>query len=239
MALRLLNANNMFYSDEDLLMLSGIQHMAFCERQWALIHIEQVWSENVRTVEGQHLHERTDDPFADESRKNVRTVRAMPLVSQQLGLRGIADVVEFYQSQECLAGKACTLKSRKGWWRPVPVEYKRGRPKKDDRDAVQLCAQAIALEEMLTISIDEGFLFYGQTKHRELIKLDEKLRKHTIELALRMHQLIQDGKTPKAQKGRHCSQCSLLEECQPELTLHGHSVKAYLARMYSVEADDF
>ncbi|WP_246588587.1 CRISPR-associated protein Cas4 [Pelorhabdus rhamnosifermentans] len=219
-------------------MLSGIQHMAFCERQWALIHIEQVWSENVRTVEGQHLHERTDDPFADESRKKVRIVRAMPLVSQQLGLRGIADVVEFYQSPNYVAGKTCELEGREGWWRPAPVEYKRGRPKKDDRDAVQLCAQAIALEEMLQISIDEGFLFYGQTKHREPITLDETLRKHTVELALRMHQLIQDGKTPKAQKGRHCSQCSLVEQCQPEWTLHGHSVKAYLARMCSVEVDD-
>jgi CRISPR-associated exonuclease Cas4 len=224
--------------EEDLLMLSGIQHMAFCERQWALIHIEQVWSENVRTVEGQHLHERTDDPFADESRKTLRVVRAMPIVSQQLGLRGIADVVEFYQCQEYIQGKMCQLEDRKGWWRPVPVEYKRGRPKKDDRDAVQLCAQAIALEEMLQISIDEGFLFYGQTKHREPITLGEMLRKHTFQLATEMHQLIKDGKTPKAQKGRHCSQCSLVEQCQPDWTLHGHSVKAYLARMCCVEVDD-
>ena len=117
-------------------MLSGIQHMAFCERQWALIHIEQVWAENVRTVEGNHLHERTDNSFEDETRKGLRTVRAMPLISKKLGLRGIADVVEFHQEKELIEGKMCRLEGRNGWWRPIPVECKRGRPKKDDRDAV-------------------------------------------------------------------------------------------------------
>ncbi len=229
----------MSYSEEDLLMLSGIQHMAFCERQWALIHIEQVWSENVRTIDGQHLHERTDDPFADETRKTLRIVRAMPLVSQQLGLRGIADVVEFQQSREYVEGKTSPLRDRKGWWRPIPVEYKRGRPKFDDRDAVQLCAQAISLEEMLNVSIDEGFLFYGQTKHRESIAFTTTLRKHTAELATRMHRLFEEGRTPKAQKRRHCSQCSLVEQCQPDWTLRGRSVENYLARMCQVEVDDF
>ncbi|MEN6412355.1 MAG: CRISPR-associated protein Cas4 [Veillonellales bacterium] len=226
------------YSEDDFLMLSGIQHMAFCERQWALIHIEQVWSENVRTVEGKHLHERTDDPFEDESRKTLRVVRAMPLVSHTLGLRGIADVVEFYQSKEYEAGKVCRLEDRTGWWRPAPVEYKRGRPKRDDRDAVQLCAQAMALEEMMQVSVVSGFLFYGQTKHRESIAIDATLRQHTVALTQRMHQLFREGITPKAKKGKHCSQCSLVEQCQPYWMTQHRSVEAYLARMCCVEEED-
>jgi CRISPR-associated exonuclease Cas4 len=226
------------YSDDDLLLLSGIQHMAFCERQWALIHLEQIWSENVRTIEGKHLHERTDDPFEDESRKTLRIVRAMPLVSRKLGLRGVADVVEFHQSKKLIEGETCLLGDREGWWRPVPVEYKRGRPKPDDRDAVQLCAQAMALEEMLQVMIHSGFLFYGQTKHRERVVLDTALRQHTVDLAERMHQLIREGKTPRAQKGKRCSQCSLVEQCQPKWMLRHRSIKSYLERMYCMEDDD-
>lgn len=226
------------YSDEDLLLLSGIQHMAFCERQWALIHLEQIWSENLWTIEGKHLHERTDDPFVDESRKTLRIVRAMPVVSRKLGLRGVADVVEFRKAKEFSKGETCLLEGRGGWWRPVPVEYKRGRPKPDDRDAVQLCAQAMALEEMMQVTIDVAFLYYGQTKRREQIVLDEMLRQHTVDLALRMHLLAREGKTPRAQKGKRCSQCSLVEQCQPYWMLRHRSVDAYLKRMCHVEVDD-
>lgn len=226
------------YSEEELLPLSGIQHMAFCERQWALIHVEQVWAENVRTVEGKHLHERTDDPWEDESRATLRIVRAMPVVSRELGLRGVADVVEFYQSMEGVEGQMCRLPGRAGWWRPSPVEYKRGRPKPDDRDAVQLCAQAMALEEMLKVSIGTGYLFYDQTRRRESITLDEKLRHRTTELAARMHELFREGRTPKAQKGKHCSLCSLVEHCQPYWMLRHRPVQDYLVRMCGGEGDD-
>lgn len=228
---------NLKHFEDDLLMLSGIQHMAFCPRQWALIHLEQVWAENVRTIEGQHLHERTDDPFADESRKNLRVVRAMPIVSWNLGLRGVADVVEFHQELGQVEGINCRLAGRGGWWRPMPVEYKRGRPKPDDRDTVQLCAQAMSLEEMMQVSIDSGSLFYGQTKHRQQIVFDQVLRKHTMELSEQMHQLARESKTPKAQKGKRCSQCSLVEQCYPELTLHHRSVGNYLKKMCCVEVD--
>ena len=227
------------YNDDDLLLLSGIQHMAFCERQWALIHIEQVWAENVRTVEGKQLHERTDDPFEDETRNNLRIVRSMPIISNILGLHGIADVVEFHRESGKIDNKTVRIGDRPGWWRPVPVEYKRGRPKPDDRDAVQLCAQAIALEEMMKLSIDYGMLFYGQTKHRERICFDSDLRKHTADLALRMHRMAAEGRTPKAQKGRHCSQCSLIEICRPGLTLHHRPVDKYIAEMCKVEVNDY
>jgi CRISPR-associated exonuclease Cas4 len=225
--------------NDDFLLLSGIQHMAFCERQWALIHLEQVWAENVRTIEGKHLHERTDDPFEDETRKTVRIVRAMPVISQKLRLRGVADVVEFQQAKEFAAGEVCRLDDRKGWWRPSPVEYKRGRPKPDDRDAVQLCAQAIALEEMLGVSIPSGFLFYGETKRREAVPLDAHLRQHTNQLAGRMHELAREGNTPAAKKGKHCSRCSLFEECHPYWMLRHRPVADYLARMCRVEDDGF
>lgn len=226
------------YQEEDFLMLSGIQHIAFCERQWALIHLEQAWAENVRTVEGKHLHERTDDPFEDETRKDIRVVRAMPLVSYNLGLCGVADVVEFHRVEDELKGLTVRLKKRKGWWRPYPVEYKRGRAKPDDRDAVQLCAQAIALEEMLDVSIDTGCLFYGQTRRRETIVFDQSLRLRVEELSEKMHRMMFEGTTPKAQKGKHCSLCSLIELCQPNLTSRKHSVKDYMARMIDSEVKE-
>ena len=220
--------------DDDLLMLSGIQHMDFCERQWALIHIEQVWAESSRTVEGKHLHERADDPYFDESRKNLRIVRSKPLVSHRLGLRGVADVVEFYQCETPDEKLCCRLTDRQGWWRPAPVEYKRGKLKPDDRDAVQLCAQAMALEEMMSVEIREGFLFYGQIKRREAVAIDDKIRSHTIELAVKMHEYLRTGVTPKAPQGKRCSLCSLVEYCQPQLMLKHRSVSKYLAAMCQV-----
>lgn len=220
-----------YYQDEDYLLLSGIQHMAFCERQWALIHIEQAWAENVRTIEGRYIHERTDDPFQDETRRDVRSVRAMEIVSKKLGLRGVADVVEFHRAERALEGITIRLKNRKGWWRPYPVEYKRGRPKLDDRDAVQLCAQALSLEEMLNVTIDSGFIYYGQTKHRECIVIDKALRDRVQELSKKMHEMMNEGKTPKAEKGKHCSLCSLKEICQPGLTIRHRSVEKYLKHM--------
>lgn len=226
------------FTDDELLLLSGIQHMAFCERQWALIHIEQVWAENARTVEGKHLHERADDSFFDETRKNLRIVRSMPVISQRLGLRGVADVVEFYQSDTFIADKTCALKDRPGWWQPVPVEYKRGKPKSDERDAVQVCAQAMALEEMLGVSIPEGAVFYAQIRRRETVLIDEALRTYTKKLAMRMHELVSKGITPRALKGKHCSQCSLVEQCQPQWMLKHRSVAHYIDKMCRVEVSD-
>ncbi len=223
------------YCEDDLLLLSGIQHMAFCERQWALIHIEQVWAENSRTLEGKFLHEKADDPFKSETRNNLRIVRAMPIVSYKLGLRGVADVVEFRKVENPSEDIAVKLDKRKGWWQPFPIEYKRGRPKRDDRDAVQLCAQAICLEEMLKISIECGFLFYGQTKHREQIYFNHVLRTRVEELAGKMQKMFAEGMTPRAQKGKHCSLCSLTEQCQPKLTIRHRSVEAYLQRMLDWE----
>ena len=216
------------------LLLSGIQHMAFCERQWALIHLEKVWNENVLTVEGKHLHERADNPFEDETRKDVRIVRSVPVISHRLKLQGIADVIEFQLCKEPVPGETCRLDNRSGWWRPVPIEYKHGRPKPDDRDAVQLCAQAMALEEMLGVSIKHGYLFYGQTKRREVVVFDEKLRRHTCELAIQMQCLAAAGCTPPAKNDKRCRNCSLIEQCQPRLVVH-KPVDKYIRKMCRVE----
>lgn len=226
------------YQDDDLLLLSGIQHMAFCERQWALIHIEQVWAENVRTVEGKHLHERADDPFLDEARGDKLIIRAMPIISRKLGLQGVADVVEFNRSEH-IEGFSCVLDRRKGEWIPHPIEYKRGKPKPDDRDAVQLCAQAIALEEMMNISVKSGSLFYGMTKHREAVLFNEKLREHTENLANKMHAMFSQGITPSAVKQKQCNQCSLQEKCQPDLLMRTKTVKDYIQRMIKMGDGDF
>ena len=157
------------YGDEDLLMLSGIQHITFCERQWALIHIEQQWAENKLTVEGNWMHQKVDDPLLMNRNKEVVTLRSVTLVSRRLGLYGISDVVEMVAA----SSEENSIRHPKypGLWRLIPVEYKRGKPKKDQIDEVQLCAQAICLEEMYDICIEKGFLYYGETRHREEVLL--------------------------------------------------------------------
>src|SRR5690554_3378443 len=150
------------YSEDDFLMLSGIQHFAFCQRQWALIHIEKQWSENLLTIEGKQLHERVDNPYFFESRGGILTARSVPIASYTLGFYGVADMVEFFSVEK----NGITLNGRKGLWHPVPIEFKRGRPKKDNIDEVQICAQAMCLEEMLCYDIEYGYLFYGETRHR-------------------------------------------------------------------------
>src|SRR6056297_921574 len=127
----------MEYKEDDFLLLSGIQHFFFCKRQWALIHIEQQWAENIRTTDGKHVHEKVDDPYIVETRGTLIITRSMPVSSRNLGLFGIADVVEFRKNKRA----GIPLKGKSGLWVPVPVEYKRGKKKNDERDEVQLCAQ--------------------------------------------------------------------------------------------------
>jgi len=220
--------NTIGYDDESLLMLSGIQHFAFCERQWALIHIEQQWAENVRTVEGRHLHERSDNPFADETRGNLVIARAVPLVSRRLGLYGIADVVEFRLTEENNDYNGVTLPGRESLWCPKPVEYKRGKPKTDDRDKVQLCAQAMCLEEMLNVEIEAGDLFYGQTRRRFHVAFDNALRSRVEELSANMHKAFDKGITPPPSPTARCKLCSLTDICMPALKRKSKSVKDYI-----------
>lgn len=214
------------YSDDELLALSGIQHIAFCERQWALIHIERQWAENVRTVEGQNLHKKVDNPYILETRGGLITARAVPVVSYTLGIYGVCDVVEFESTHE--STNSTTIPGKKGYWLPYPVEYKRGKLKKDDRDEVQLCAQAMCLEEMLGVNIDNCYLYYGETRHRTNIELDSSLRKRVKELTYKMHEMFDKGITPKAERGKNCRLCSLVDICVPEISVSKISVSEYL-----------
>lgn len=212
------------YSEDDLLPLSGLQHLMFCERQWGLIHIEQIWEENRLTAEGRVLHERTHQP-GSENRPGIRTARGLRLHSLRLGLVGQADVVEFRRAESGVA-----LPDTQGFWRPFPVEYKRGRPKKDACDEVQLCAQALCLEEMFACQIEEGSLFYGEPRRRHAVTFSTFLRTRTESLAARMHALHQAGTTPLAGYEPKCEGCSLMARCMPRLLAKPPGVARYLAR---------
>ena len=221
------------YSDDELLMLSGIQHITFCERQWGLIHIEQQWAENVLTVEGHHLHERVDNPYLANSGKNFVTLRSVPLVSYKLGLYGLADVVDFLFTESTV--NSISLLGKQGRWQPVPVEYKRGKPKPDERDEVQLCAQAICLEEMHKIFIASGFLFYGETRHRHEVEFNENLRNKVFNYANRMHEFFREGKTPAPVYKPHCRSCSLYDICLPLSLSRQEKVTDYLDENLGLE----
>ena len=215
------------YTDDDLLALSGIQHFAFCQRQWALIHIEKQWSENLRTVEGKQLHERVDNPDFFEARGDTLTTRSVPLSSYELGFYGVSDIVEFHAVKE----SGITLNGRKGKWLPVPVEYKRGSPKKDIIDEVQLCTQAMCLEEMLCTNIDYGYIFYGETKHRTKVIFEDELRNQVKKFSEQMHSLYERQITPKAiNKGKSCSSCSLVDVCLPKLEIKPLGVSNYIKK---------
>jgi CRISPR-associated exonuclease Cas4 len=199
------------YSESDLLMLSALQHLAFCERQCCLIHIEQAWAENRLTAEGRILHERVHEQES-ESRGDVYIVRGLKLRSLTLGLSGVADVVEFHQAQT----GGVELAGKRGRWTPFPVEYKRGKPKSDRCDEVQLCGQAICLEEMLCVPIERGALYYGSQHKRYDVVFNEPLRSETEKAASRLHDLIRAGVTPPAHYEKKCDRCSLVDICVPD-----------------------
>ena len=202
----------MEYNEEDFLLLSGIQHFVFCKRQWALIHIEQQWQENLRTIEGEILHEKAHDNTVKETRGDLIISRGMAIFSRSLGISGTCDVVELYKSPD-----GVNIFGREGTYKPVPVEYKRGKPKEDDSDVLQLCAQAMCLEEMLLCEIPEAFLFYGETKRRLKIILDDELRERLKTIVKEMHGLYAKRYTPKVKPSKSCKACSLIEICMPKL----------------------
>ena len=214
------------YSEDDLLPLSGLQHLLFCERQCALIHVEQLWVENLYTAEGRIMHERVDSGRS-ESRGDVRLAFGLPLRSLRLGLVGKADVVEFHREE----GQAELKQSGVLLWRPFPVEYKRGRPKKELWDKIQLCAQALCLEEMLGVDVPKGALFYGKTRRRMDVSFDAGLRRETEEASLRLHDLIASGVTPAARYDEKCESCSFVSLCLPKATTGRRSVTRYLAEV--------
>ncbi|UII54164.1 CRISPR-associated protein Cas4 [Cytobacillus spongiae] len=213
----------MDYNDEDsYLMLSGIQHFQFCKRQWALIHIEQQWEENVKTVEGQHLHRKADQPFTREKRGNKLIVRGMPVKSNKLNITGICDVVEFIKDEN-----GVEIAGSEGKYTAYPVEYKRGKPKKDDADVLQLTAQAMCLEEMLLCDINVGYMFYNEIKHRVEIPLTAEYKNKVRSVVTEMLDYYSRKYTPKVKTGAFCHSCSLQHICLPKL-MNKRSVKSYI-----------
>ena len=204
------------YDEDDLIHLASLNQYAYCPRRCALIHIEQLWSENLFTAEGRIMHDKVDTAKR-EKRGDVRIEYSVPLRSLRLGLIGKADVVEFHRQEKN--------------WHPYPVEYKRGKPKKDNCDKVQLCAQAMCLEEMLNCTITEGALFYGTTRRREDVVFDTALRTETEETAKSVHELIGSGITPEPEYSKKCKSCSLLELCLPKTCGKKGKASAYLLEM--------
>ena len=214
----------MDYKEEEYLQLSGLQHFRFCRRQWALIHIENLWAENLRTVDGQILHERAHDPGLREKRPGLIVVRGMAVSSRTLGVSGACDVVEF---RRCAAG--VPLRNEEGLFQPYPVEYKRGSPREDRANELQLCGQALCLEEMLCCVIPEGALYYGDPRRRTPVLFTGGLRQAVSAALEEMHQLYRRGHTPKVRPAKSCSACSLKELCLPILRRRS-TVADYLAR---------
>ena len=212
------------YSEDELLPISALQHLVFCPRQCALIHIEQLWSENIFTAEGQSLHDKTHQASA-EDRPGIHIVRGLRLQSLRLGLVGQADVVEFHEAES-----GVELPNATGLWQAFPVEYKRGRKKVDNCDRVQLCAQAMCLEEMLGDVIEYGAIFYGRPRRRERVKFTTSLRQETESLAEKLHRLYRTQKTPKAKYEKKCQNCSLLESCMPSITGTKKNIHYYLSK---------
>lgn len=205
-------------------MLSGIQHFVFCRRQWALIHIEQQWAENVRTIQGMQVHERVHNDVLSEKRKDIITSRGMPVFSRTLGVNGVCDVVEFHKSK-----KGTLLNGYDGLYIPVPVEYKRGKPKSSDADILQLCAQAMCLEEMLLCEINYGYMYYNEIRHRLKVEFNIELKDKVRKIFLEMHQMFERSYTPKVKTSKACNLCSLKDICLPKLCKNT-SVKSYIKK---------
>jgi len=220
------------FTEDDLLPLSGLQHLLFCERQWALIHIEQIWIENRLTADGRVMHERVHQTES-EGRPGVRIARGLRLQSLRLGLSGQADVVEFHKAVD----GGISLPGRPGFWTAFPVEYKRGRPKSDACDEVQLCAQGLCLEEMFGAAIDGGALYYGEPRRRTDIAFTVELREQTESLAARMHNLYRDRLTPPPVFGPKCDACSLRDACLPKVISRAPRVAKYLSRALAGEEE--
>lgn len=215
----------MEYREEDYLMISGIQHFMFCRRQWALIHIEQQWEENVHTVIGELMHKKAHDPYLTEKRNDVLIVRALPVSSRVLGLSGECDVVEFHRQEDGIQ-----LHGHKGIYGIYPIEYKKGKPKRNEEDILQLTAQTMCLEEMFSTTILEGALYYGEIRRRQIVPVTEDLKQKVREVAAEMHHYFDRSYTPQVKPGKQCQSCSLKEICMPKLK-KAASVNTYIKQM--------
>jgi len=204
------------YTDDEYIQLSSLQHYMFCPRQCGLIHVYGLWMENRFTARGKVLHERVDSS-EEETRGTSHIVRSLNIYSREYGLSGRADVVEFKNEQGVII--------------PFPVEYKSGKPKPDMRDTVQLCAQALCLEEMLGVKIREAALFYGKTRHRIKVDLNDALKGMTISAIRDVHDMMRQRRVPTGSYMKKCDTCSLYDECMPKLA--NRKVKKYIEGLFT------
>lgn len=220
------------YDEDDLLPISAVSQFAYCPRRCALMLIEQAWDENTFTIDGTSFHERAHD--ADiEVRPGIRIYRGVAMRSLRLGLSGQADVVEFHPCHDSPPLAGVELPGVPGRWLPYPVEYKRGKPKPDTSDEVQVCAQALCLEEMLGADIPFGALYYGKPRRRTEVAIDAALRAETERIAEALHKLVQSAVTPSPVKTRKCNGCSLIERCFPRLDCKGPTASDYVQKLVS------
>lgn len=215
----------MEYSQDDYLMISGIQHFKFCRRQWALIHVEQQWAENEHTVIGELMHKKAHDPYLTEKRKDILVVRALPVSSRSMGVSGECDIVEFHKCED-----GVKLYGHRGTYSLYPIEYKKGKPKASNEDELQLMAQAMCLEEMFSTKITEGAIFYGETRRRKPIVFTDELRDEVKKIFGEMHDYYDRNYTPKVKTSKRCVSCSLKDICMPKID-KSSSVKSYINKM--------
>lgn len=216
------------YSDEECIAISGLQHLAFCKRQWGLIHLDQEWSENFLTAEGRLKHERVDSGY-QEFRRGVKQYSGLHVRNFELGLYGKMDVLEVEKTE----GPFIEIPwiNLSGNWRLRPVEFKHGKPKDNDVDVVQLCAQALCLEEMTGLHIEEGSIYYCEIRRRSEFTFSNDIRNRTKELALEAHNLLASEKLPEAEQNHNCKACSLLEFCMPR-TNQDARMKSYFRELF-------
>ena len=217
------------YKEDDYLMISGIQHFAFCRRQWALIHLEQQWTENYKTMDGNFMHRQAHNGAFHEKRKDIIISRGMPVFSRIMGVSGICDIVEFHADES-----GTLIRTFGGKYTPLPIEYKRGKPKTDDSEILQVAAQALCLEEMLCCTIPYGYIYYGETRHRTKIEFTEEIRVKVRNTFAEMHKYYEQRYTPKVKTSKKCNACSLKDICLPVLNKK-KSVSGYIDRMLSEE----
>jgi CRISPR-associated exonuclease Cas4 len=239
------------YTEDQLLPISALQHWLFCPRQCGLIHLEQIWDENRLTAEGRLLHEKVHEADT-ENRPGIRIVRGLRIHSYRLGLIGQTDVVEFRRIMESAEGgeiltdfshsfgmtSGVTLEGVDGYWQPFPVEYKRGKPKINPCDEIQLCAQTICLEEMLKTAIPQGAFFYGKPRRRKEVEISDSLRQQTEEAAPQLHELIDARTTPTACYEKKCDACSLYNRCLPKTTGQKKKVDMYLEKAFELPTEE-
>ena len=219
------SSETLLYEEDDMLQLSGIQHYMFCPRQWALIQLDQIWEDNYLTTEGILLHQHVDNPFLRETGHTAAlTLRGIRIASHTIGLSGITDALEIHPHDNAPSGKKALLASR--MFDALPVEYKRGKPKTNDCDRMQVASQALILEEMLSIHIDKGAIFYWETRHREYVDIDDAMKEKVRVIAKEMHEVFDSRKMPTPVKRKECKSCSLIDQCLP--ALNGKDVKKYL-----------